>query len=78
MHIAEGAFLASVLLSPSLAIGTPEFEAAWGPNGAICVRRKRIPAVLSTHELAERYPHLGSRIGSDCSEAVDALIWNRS
>jgi hypothetical protein len=55
-----------------------EFEAAWGPDGAICVRRTRIPEVLSTAELASRYPHLAGRIGPDCSEAVSALIWNRS
>lgn len=55
-----------------------EFEAAWGPDGAICVRRTRIPGVLSIDELAERYPHLVSRIGPSCSEAVAALIWNRS
>jgi len=55
-----------------------EFEAAWGPEGAICVRRTRIPELLSTDELIEHYPHLAGRIGPDCSEAVDALIWNRS
>jgi hypothetical protein len=55
-----------------------EFEAAWGPDGAICVRRTRIPELLSTDELAQRYPHLADRVGPDCSEAVEALIWNRS
>jgi hypothetical protein len=29
-------------------------------------------------ELAERYPQLAERIGPDCTEAVDALMWNRS
>ena len=55
-----------------------EFEAAWGLDGAICVRRTRIPELLSTNELTARYPQLGDRIGENCSEAVDALIWNRS
>jgi hypothetical protein len=55
-----------------------EFEAAWGPDGAVCVRRTRLPEVLSTAELAEHYPHLAGKIGRDCSEAVDAMIWNRS
>jgi ADYC domain len=55
-----------------------EDEAAWDPDGAVCVRRTRIPEVLSTTELAERYPQLGNRISIDCSEAVGALIWNRS
>ena len=54
------------------------FEAAWGPDGAVCVRRTRIPEVLSTTELAERYPQLADRIGPDCTEAVGALLWNRS
>jgi ADYC domain len=55
-----------------------EFEAAWGPDGAVCIRRTRIPEVLSTPELAERYPHLADKIGPNCSEAVNAPIWNRS
>jgi hypothetical protein len=54
------------------------FEAAWGPDGAVCVRRTRIPDVLSIEELGERYPHLAGKIGRDCSEAAGALIWNRS
>jgi ADYC domain len=54
------------------------FEAAWGPDGAVCVRRTRIAELFSTEELAERYPQLAPRIGPDCSEQVDALLWNRS
>jgi hypothetical protein len=57
---------------------TLQFEAAWGPNGAVCVRRTRLPEILTTDQLAERYPHLTDRIGPDCSEATAALIWNRS
>jgi hypothetical protein len=56
---------------------TLEFEAAWGPNGAVCVRRTRIPELMTTEELAGRYPQLADRIGAG-SEAVDALMWNRS
>jgi hypothetical protein len=55
-----------------------KFEAAWGPDGAVCVRRTRVVELLSTDELAQRYPQLVGRIGPDCSESVDALIWNRS
>jgi hypothetical protein len=55
-----------------------EFEAAWGPDGAVCVRRTRIPEVLSLDELARRYPHLAGKIGPDCTEAVGDLLWNRS
>jgi hypothetical protein len=54
------------------------FEAAWGPNGAVCVRRTRIPELLSLKELAHRYPRLVGKIGPNCSEAVDALFWDRS
>ena len=31
-----------------------------------------------TNDLAERYPQLADRIGPDCTEAVGALMWNRS
>jgi ADYC domain-containing protein len=72
-------------VSDRLSIQQPErdpggltFEAAWGPEGAICVRRTRIPDLSSTDELARRYPRLAKRIGPDCSAATPALIWNRS
>ena len=55
-----------------------EFEAAWGADGAVCVRRTRIPELLSLDELAGRYPRLAGRIGGDCSESAAALLWNRS
>jgi hypothetical protein len=55
-----------------------KFEAAWGPDGAVCVRRTRIGEVMSTDELAKTYPQLANKIGPYCSEAVDALIWNKS
>jgi hypothetical protein len=55
-----------------------EFEAAWGPDGAVCVRRTRIPELLSIRVLVQSYPRLIGKTGPDCSEAVDALIWNRS
>jgi hypothetical protein len=57
---------------------TLSFEAAWGPDGAVCIRHTRIPEILSTAELAERYPQLADKIGPGCSEIVDALMWNRS
>src|SRR5262249_23910179 len=57
---------------------TLTFEAAWGPDGAVCVRRTRIPELFSTEELAEHYPQLAPRIGPDCSDKVAALLWNRS
>ena len=55
------------------------FEAAWGPDGAICVRRTRIPEILLIETLAERHGRLGrSPNSSECSEATPAIIWNRS
>ena len=51
------------------------FEAAWGPDGAV---HTRIPEVLSTSGLAERYLQLADRIGPGYSEKVAALIWNRT
>ena len=54
------------------------FEAAWGPDGAICIRKTRIPDVISPGELAQRYPRLAAGIGPACSDAVPALLWNRS
>jgi hypothetical protein len=57
---------------------TLAFEAAWGPEGAVCVRRMRIPELLSLEELATRYPQLAEKTGPACSEKVNALLWNRS
>jgi hypothetical protein len=54
------------------------FEAAWSPEGAVCVRRTRIPELLSNEELAAHYPQLAGKIGPACSGKVDALLWNRS
>ncbi len=55
------------------------FEAAWGPDGAVCVRRTRIPELLSVGGWPTKIIRKWSaRLGPDCSEAVNALIWNRS
>lgn len=55
-----------------------QFEAAWGPDGAVCVRRTRIPELLSTEQLLAVYPRLAANSGQKCSEATPALIWNKS
>jgi hypothetical protein len=45
------------------------FEAAWGPEGATCVARPRIAALVSLDQLAARYPRLASRLGAAaCTE----------
>jgi hypothetical protein len=63
---------------PAPGSGELKFEAAWGPDGAVCIRRTRIPELVSTDELAQRYARLAGHIGPDCSDKVDALLWNRS
>jgi len=60
------------------------FEAAWGPDGAVCVSHTRIADNISLEELAERYPRLRGRLGPHvCSEEAmradpRALIFNHS
>ena len=60
------------------------FEAAWGPEGAVCVAHPRIPDTVTLDQLAERYPRLKGRLGPDaCTESAmradpRALIFNQS
>jgi hypothetical protein len=60
------------------------FEAAWGPEGAICVAHPRIPDTVTLERLAERHPRLKGRLGpQDCNEEAmradsRALIFNHS
>jgi hypothetical protein len=62
------------------------FEAAWGPDGAVCVARTRVPEVLTLDALAARCPRLRGRLGPrDCPEPAGdapppggALLLNRS
>jgi hypothetical protein len=60
---------------PSLA-----FEAAWGPDGAICVAHTRVPEIIDLDGLAKMCPRLAGRLGpAVCNEdAADGLIANRS
>lgn len=61
-----------------------EFEAAWGPDGAICVAHPRIPDNITLEQLAARYPRLTNRLGREtCTEEAmradpRALIFNQS
>lgn len=51
------------------------FEAGFGPDGATCVARPRIPENVSLDELARRCPaRLAGRVGRACSEA-EAKRW---
>ena len=56
------------------------FEAAWGPQGAICVARTRIPDLVDLDGLERACPRLTGRLGpATCNEdASGALILNRS
>jgi hypothetical protein len=61
-----------------------EFEAAWGPQGAICVRRVRIGEIYSLDRLRESCPRLKpTDLGDSCTEArmsgtAEALLMNKS
>lgn len=54
------------------------FEAAWGPNGAICVRRPRFTDLTSLARIARQCPALAGRLGPDCADEVKALLYNKS
>ena len=56
------------------------FEAAWSPEGAVCVARTRLPDIIDLEGLGRACPRLAGRLGSAaCSENLPAgLIFNRS
>jgi hypothetical protein len=54
------------------------FEAAWRPDGAVCVRHTRLPSVLDSIALAAQCPRLEHAIGETCDKAAPALLFNRS
>jgi hypothetical protein len=60
------------------------FEAAWGPDGAVCVNHPRIADLVTLEELAARYPRLKGRLGAHvCFEQnaladPRALVFNES
>jgi len=60
------------------------FEAAWGPKGAICVRKTRIQDIWQLNDIAGMCgSRLDERMGENCSEVVmedvpDALLFNDS
>jgi hypothetical protein len=61
--------------------GLLNFEAAWDPDGAVCVHKPRLSDKVSALELERLYPRLKGRTGTECREddlALTALIWNRS
>jgi len=66
------------------AVDALPFEAAWGPDGAICVAHPRIARNVTLDALAKHYPGLSGQIGPEvCTEEAarrrpDALLFNRS
>ena len=58
------------------------FEAAWGPDGAICVKRSRVAGISTLGDVQEDCPRLAAH-ADDCESwsqlpANGALLWNRS
>lgn len=59
------------------------FEAAWGPGGARCLTRTRLPDLMPLDEVLAACPALAARVREDCSpEATrsdpEVRLWNRS
>ncbi|MES2299075.1 MAG: ADYC domain-containing protein [Pseudomonadota bacterium] len=59
-----------------------DFEAGWGPRGAVCVRHTRVARNVTLAQLAARYPALRGQVGPHCTieyaRARGALLFNRS
>lgn len=53
-------------------------EAAFGPDGAVCVAHPRLLDIISLHALVRQYPHLVGHLGADCDETAPALLFVRS
>jgi hypothetical protein len=59
------------------------FEAAWGPDGAVCVAHPRVPQNVTLAALAAACPRLSGRIGPSCTPDAarawgDPLLFNDS
>jgi hypothetical protein len=53
-------------------------EAAFGPDGAVCVAHPRLADLASLDGLARGYPRLRGHLGEDCDEHAAALLFVRS
>lgn len=53
-------------------------EAAFGPDGALCVAHPRLPDLISLDALVQRYPRLTGHTGAGCDEPAAALLFVRS
>jgi ADYC domain len=54
------------------------FEAAFAPQGAVCVAHPRWPDLGGLPDLAARYPRLAGQLGANCDEHASALLFVRS
>lgn len=61
-------------------LSTMRFEAAWSPDGAVCVARTRLPTSGGMAALSRLCPvRLAGQLGpAACTPATEALIYNRS
>lgn len=53
-------------------------EAAFDPDGAVCVAHPRLAGVVSLDDLARQYPRLDGHLGRQCDEHAAALLFVRS
>ena len=53
-------------------------EAAFSPDGAVCVAHPRLPDLISLDDLTRRYPRLVGHLGAACDEHAPALLFVRS
>lgn len=51
------------------------FEAAWNPQGAVCVEHTRVPENMSMSQLAQGCPRLKQRMGAAACSADTAGNW---
>lgn len=59
----------------------PHFEAAWGPAGAICLTRPRVPSIAPLERIIAHCPSIAERVREDCAAysaapEVGAVLWN--
>lgn len=64
------------LQKPELSSTMP-LEAAWSPQGAVCVQHPRVPALGSLEDIVRSCPRLAGRTGQSC-EAAGADLFDRS
>ncbi|MDR3376059.1 MAG: ADYC domain-containing protein [Ancalomicrobiaceae bacterium] len=59
-----------------------DFEAGWGPDGAVCVRHVRVKENVTLEAIAAHTPRLNRRVGPICTEeyarSLGAILFSRS